>query len=175
MHHELLIVGIVAVCASGCRDLHSFLRPDNYVCCGTDLDGADMGVRHGRAVGAYDCHVFSDHAQQSRYVADAKLALDQCLAYYRIHYPQKWLTGYVASRSCTAHGGVGSSRSGARRHACVGTQTGPNPGFRPVQLHYKSRHSGNFQFGEGGEGCVIPPVRCEKVPTAACRQDERAE
>lgn len=92
---------------------------------GTDLDGADMGVRHGRAVGAYDCHVFSDHAQQSRYIADAKLALDQCIAYYRIHYPSKWLTGYVASRSCTSHGGVDCAFH-CPRGACAGpTQLAP--------------------------------------------------
>ena len=58
--------------------------------CRADLDGADLGVRHGRAVGAYDCHVFADEAQQSRYIADVKLALDKCLAYHRRLHPHKW-------------------------------------------------------------------------------------
>ena len=116
----------------------TFVRAEMFAGCrGTDLDGADMGVRHGRAVGAYDCHVFSDEAQQNRYIADAKLALDQCLAHYRIHYPQKWLTGYVVSRSCTAHGGVDCAFH-CPHGACAGpTQLAPvgrGKGIKPNPL-----------------------------------------
>lgn len=87
---------------------------------GVYLDGADMGVRHGRGVGAYDCHVFADGAQQSKYLIDARIALSQAVAYYRERQPDKWLTGYVSSRACTSHGGVDCSF-----HCPTGSCAGP--------------------------------------------------
>ena len=104
---------------------------------GVYLDGADMGVRHGRGVGAYDCHVFANSAQQSKYITDAYTALTEAVTYYRKLQPHKWLTGYVSSRACTSHGGV-DCRFHCPTGACAGpTQLaplhgGPNPKCAPT-------------------------------------------
>ena len=73
---------------------------------GVYLDGADVGVRHGRAVSAYDCRVFSSEQQQAQYVADSRKALWGALEYHRKLHPSKWLTGYVSSSACARHGGI---------------------------------------------------------------------
>jgi hypothetical protein len=73
---------------------------------GVYLDGADVGVRHGRAVSAYDCHVFSSEQQQTQYIEDSRVALWAAIEYHRKLHPTKWLTGYVASSTCTRHAGI---------------------------------------------------------------------
>ena len=92
---------------------------------GVYLDGADVGVRHGRAVGAYDCHVFTSGQQQAQYIADSQVALWSAIKYHRKLHPAKWLTGYVGSSVCIRHAGIGC-KFNCPAGACAGpTQLAP--------------------------------------------------
>jgi hypothetical protein len=121
---------------------------------GVYLDGADIGVRHGRAVGAWDCRVFRSGAQQAQYLADAKTALWRAIAYWRQQQPKKWLTGYLSDGSCEKHGGADCAFH-CPHGACAG----------PVQLAPAPR---------GRSGAGKPNPMCAPTMRSLIANSERA-
>lgn len=95
---------------------------------GVYLDGADIGIRHGRPVSVYDKKVFRSYDEQSKYLADQRVALEQLVLHWRKEQPTKWITGYAVSRACFSHGGV-TCAFHCPRGSCAGTsQLAPAPG-----------------------------------------------